>query len=103
MNDQCLGGHSTEETEAPAGLASPPPKPLCLPRAREPTFSSSLSRMRTSAGLLAGSRSTFLCRDHLHMPGRDEGEPSTRGQDRGLLEGSPHPAEQDPEPGSPRL
>lgn len=47
--------------------------------------------MRTSTGLLPGSRSTFLCRDHLHMPGQDRGEPSTRRRGRRLLEGTPPP------------
>lgn len=60
-----------------------------------PTFSSSRSRMRTSAGLLPGSRSTFLCRDHLHMPGRRKGTPQPR---RAGLRGDPSEQDQVPEP-----
>lgn len=87
--------------ESPAGTAPLPLVPVCpLPEARGLTFSSSLSSMRTSAGLLPGSRSTFLCRDHLHMPG--SGERGVQPSQGGGGASERRPSEQDSEPWSPR-
>lgn len=61
---------TSDQCGAQSGGASPPLTPLAP--GLGPTFSSSRSRMRTSTGLFPGSRSTFLCRDHLHMPGPGE-------------------------------
>lgn len=85
----CLGGAALR------GLGSS--HPFGLP-GLGPTFSSSRSRMRTSAGLFPGSRSTFLCRDHLHMPGPGERGRPARGA--AALRGDP--SDQDPMSQRPR-